>query len=104
MARKTPQEKKALSLANDRRNAYGENDKSSRKNIRRNKTIARRKYRRVLRNSSADPDAVVGEPARAAKTRKSGWRGRKSPDIPLAEFIERQRELAKKRQGRKRSP
>lgn len=35
--RRSPQEKKALSYARDRRNVYGENDKSSRKNIRRNK-------------------------------------------------------------------
>ena len=34
--RKSPQEKKALSYAKDRRNTYGENDKSSRKNIPRN--------------------------------------------------------------------
>lgn len=30
---KTPQDKKALSYAKDRRNTYGENDKSSRKAI-----------------------------------------------------------------------
>ena len=34
---RSPQEDKALSYARDRRNVYGENDKSSRKNIRRNK-------------------------------------------------------------------
>jgi hypothetical protein len=36
--RRSPQEKKALSYAKDRRNDYGENDKSSRKNIPPNQT------------------------------------------------------------------
>jgi len=36
MNRKTPQQKKAESYANDRRNTYGENDKASRKAIPRN--------------------------------------------------------------------
>lgn len=35
MTRRDPQEKKALSYAKDRRNDYGENDKGSRKGIRR---------------------------------------------------------------------
>jgi hypothetical protein len=33
VTRRTPQDKKALSFEKDRRNAYGENDKSSRKAI-----------------------------------------------------------------------
>lgn len=33
MKRRSPQEKKRLSYAKDRRNDYGENDKSSRKNV-----------------------------------------------------------------------
>ncbi|UGT42762.1 hypothetical protein LTV02_04940 [Nocardia yamanashiensis] len=40
--RKSPQEKKSLSYAKDRRNDYGENDKSSRRNIRRNKRFPHR--------------------------------------------------------------
>jgi hypothetical protein len=42
VARRSPPEKKALSYAEDRRNDYGENDKSSRKNIRRNKRTPNR--------------------------------------------------------------
>ena len=42
MARRSPQEKKTLSYAKDRRNDYGENDKSSRKSIRRNKRVPNR--------------------------------------------------------------
>ena len=36
---KNPEEKKRLSLARDRRNRYGENSKSSRKNIQRRKQL-----------------------------------------------------------------
>ncbi len=46
MRRKTPQEKKKYSYAKDRRNAYGENDKSSRKNIPRRKKAPHRANRR----------------------------------------------------------
>ncbi len=42
MARRRPQEKKTLSYAKDRRNDYGENDRSSRKSIRRNKRVPNR--------------------------------------------------------------
>src|SRR4028119_181715 len=49
MERKTPQEKKRLSYAKDRRNTYGENDKSSRKNIRRRKRHPNRSNRRTAR-------------------------------------------------------
>ncbi len=44
--RKTPQEKKALSYAKDRRNAYGQNNKASRKAIPACKSSENRKVRR----------------------------------------------------------
>jgi hypothetical protein len=62
--RSSPQEKKRLSYSRDRRNWYGENDKSSRKNI------ARRKR-------------VVGE--RVASTQPGQWR--KAPDVQLGVHI-----------------
>jgi hypothetical protein len=43
---KTPQDKKSLSYAKDRRNTYGENDKSSRKAIPARKAGESRKVRR----------------------------------------------------------
>jgi hypothetical protein len=43
--RRSPQEKKRLSYSKDRRNWYGENDKSSRKNIPRSKRIRHRSER-----------------------------------------------------------
>lgn len=50
----TPREKKRLSLEKDGRNAYGENDKASRKNIPRAKARANRANRR------ADSVALTG--------------------------------------------
>jgi hypothetical protein len=91
MAHRTPQEKKRLSYAKDRRNNYGENDKSSRKNIRRNKRAPHRANRRrestVLEAVKGAPDVVAEEVAEQrlmAKRRKS-WR--KFPDAPLADMV-----------------
>ncbi|MBB5850821.1 tyrosine-type recombinase/integrase [Amycolatopsis umgeniensis] len=53
MGRKSPQEKKRLSYAKDRRNRYGVNDKSSRKNIPRHK-------RRVNRANRHREQQVLG--------------------------------------------
>lgn len=95
MVRRSPQEKKALSYAKDRRNDYGENDKSSRKNIRRSKRIPNRADRRrghqIL---SAVHGPVEPKTAECAETDlrgtksmwvKRGWR--KRPDIPLREMV-----------------
>jgi hypothetical protein len=95
MARRDPQEKKALSYAKDRRNDYGENDKSSRKNIRRNKRIRNRADRhREHQVLSAATGRVVTEAAERAEGRllakKSMWmtkRWRKWRDAPLAEIV-----------------
>ncbi len=97
MARRDPQEKKALSYARDRRNDYGENDKSSRKNIRRNKRFPNRadrhRERQVL--TAAAGSVVAMEAAEQVEIRllakKSMWvtkRWRKWRDAPLAEVVE----------------
>lgn len=52
--KRSPQEKKKLSLQKDRRNDYGENDKSSRKNIPRSKALDKRRLRRVLKMKILD--------------------------------------------------
>lgn len=96
MARRDPQERKALSYARDRRNSYGENDKSSRRNIRRNKRIPNRadrhRERQVL---SMAAGRVVPELAESAEVKllakKSMWstkRWRKCADTPLAAVVE----------------
>jgi hypothetical protein len=88
---KTPQEKKRLSYLRDRRNNYGENDKSSRKNIRRNKRIPNSANRRGAQTALA---ALLGSPdglrADAVEERMNGRRPkawRKFPDAPLGSMV-----------------
>ncbi|HJP76913.1 MAG TPA: hypothetical protein VJ914_21775 [Pseudonocardiaceae bacterium] len=86
--RRSPQEKKALSYAKDRRNDYGENDKSSRKNIRRNKRMPNRADRHRARQVLASEAPEHAETRLAAK--KSMWltkRWRKWRDAPLADIV-----------------
>ncbi|WP_203932344.1 hypothetical protein [Virgisporangium ochraceum] len=96
MARRDPQEKKALSYARDRRNAYGENDKSSRRNIRRNKRIPNRVDRhrdhQVLTTAVGRVVPELAESAEvtllATTSRWISWGWRKSGDAPLADVVE----------------
>jgi hypothetical protein len=95
MARRSPQEKKALSYAKDRRNDYGENDKSSRKSIRRNKRTPNRADRhrehQVLAGATGVRIDEVAERAEAKLlARKPMWmtkRWRKYRDAPLAAIV-----------------
>jgi hypothetical protein len=98
-AKRSPQEKKKLSYAKDRRNVYGENDKASRKNIPKRKAAESRKDRRKVGQSlSAVPRLdeatvdIVESSARNDVERIGGWR--KSPDQPLAEYLGRKRTRA----------
>ncbi|MET4257826.1 hypothetical protein ABIC09_002768 [Bradyrhizobium sp. S3.12.5] len=94
---KTPREKKQLSYANDRRNTYGENQKSSRKNIPRSKQLSHQDERRAVRQALiAAQGAVADEVADEAQSQalrrgrmKKLKASRKSPDTPLGEVIER---------------
>ncbi len=84
VVRRSPQEKKALSYARDRRNNYGENDKSSRRNIRRSKQLDHRSNRhhehRILGQASGGiPDAELAD---RAETTLLGRR----PRIPFRKF------------------
>ena len=85
--RSTPQEKKVRSYQKDRRNAYGENDKSSRKAIRKRKAegnrVLRRQESQVLGRADGDPEAAAE--GIGAVQRKS-WQ--KVPDRPLADHID----------------
>ncbi|GAB4587200.1 hypothetical protein [Nocardia sp. IFM 10818] len=95
MVRRSPQEKKALSYTKDRRNDYGENDKSSRKNIRRNKRIPNRADRhrehRVLSKATGSLSTEAGEQAATdLQAKKSMWqtkRWRKWRDTPLSDMV-----------------
>lgn len=90
--RLTPQEKKRLSYSKDRRNTYGENAKSSRKNISRNKRIRTRSERRTAneplrsRSTSADESCVDLAGAKAILKRKKSWK--KKPDEPLGVVVQ----------------
>lgn len=94
MGRKSPQEKKRLSYARDWRNRYGENDKSSRKNIPRHKRRVNRENRHrdrqvltdVLGQVDAEHAAAVEE--RLLNARPKRWR--KWPGIPLGTLVQAQ--------------
>ncbi|MEN3537184.1 hypothetical protein AAH991_18865 [Microbispora sp. ZYX-F-249] len=90
--RRSPQEKKALSYAKDRRNDYGESDKSSRKNIARSKKLPHRANRRnanlVLEAAKGVVDEVAGAAAeeRLLTRRPKSWK--KWRDAPLGEIVQ----------------
>lgn len=92
---RTPQEKKSLSYANDRRNTYGENDKASRKAIPARKAGENRKVRRKANQALTVVDRLEDEVAEVIESslkqdveRVGGWT--KSPDAPLTDFIKGQ--------------
>jgi hypothetical protein len=96
MARKDPQQKKAFSYAKDRRNEYGENDKSSRKGMRRNKRLPNRadRHREGQVLSTVVGHVVAAEAAEQAEVRlrvkRSMWmtkRWRKLRAAPLGEIV-----------------
>jgi hypothetical protein len=92
MRQRSPQEKKQLSYVKDRRNKYGENDKSSRKNIPRNKKAPHRANRRrahqVLEAAHGAVDDVAGAAAeeRLLSKRPKSWE--KWRDAPLGEVLQ----------------
>lgn len=97
MARRDPQQKKALSYARDRRNDWGENDKSSRRNIRRNKRAPNRADRHRERQVLAGAAGAVIPPEVAERAeiklyaKRTMWltkKWRKWRDAPLAEVVE----------------
>lgn len=88
---KSPQEKKALSYAKDRRDDYGENDKASRKNLPRKRARVHRANRHRAHQGLLAATGLVD--AEAAEATEDGLRGkreqkfRKSPDVSLAEYV-----------------
>jgi hypothetical protein len=106
---RSPDEKKKPSYARDRRNTYGENQKSSRKNIPRSKQIAhqeeRRSARRILSSAQGriDDDAADQAPSDTIthSRMKRLNRFRKSPDTPLGEVVERKLRTRRVKAGRK---
>ena len=93
MGRKSPQQKKLLSYLKDRRNNYGENDKSSRKSIRRNKRASnsanrRREQLALATLAGTDPPDESGAYAIEQdlhRRRPKIWK--KFPDLPLGQVV-----------------
>lgn len=89
----TPQQKKTLSYAKDRRNTYGENSKASRKGIPLSKARDIRAERheqdhvltQALRVEELDQLDAIENQVRSSKPRQ--WR--KSPDQPLGQVLVR---------------
>lgn len=102
---RTPQEKKKLSYEKDRRNTYGESRVSSVKSIRRRKRGANRVFRRgnkrVVQILSTQSDTDEKEIRELGKMKMKKKRWKKSPDTPLGEYVERQKEKAVNRINRK---
>ena len=91
MARKSPQEKKRLSLLKDRRNTYGENSKASRKAIPRHKKAQRRASRRIgkqILSARSQPDIELDEAIKGRLASHQTWVWKKIPDTPLVEVLE----------------
>jgi hypothetical protein len=94
---KSPQEKKTLSLKNDRRNRYGENSKSSRKGIRRGKQRSHMEERRAvglilshLRKTADENDATEADISAKTKIVESRHLAfKKTPDVPLGIVVKR---------------
>lgn len=91
MRRRSPQEKKALSYAKDRRNMYGGNDKSSRKNIPLRKRLVNKVNRHAAQQQLAGATGQVdSERAELVEDRLRGTRPRswrKYPDMPLGRVL-----------------
>ena len=91
--RKTPQEKKRLSLERDRRNVYGEAPHASRKNVPLRKKLRNRANRRAqesqLPSVPTPIDNELMEDIEAKIRQKAPPIWEKYPDAPLGEVIAR---------------
>ena len=89
---KTPPEKKRLSLLKDRRNTYGENDKSSRKNIPKSKALSHRKVRRKASEfertwDQGEETAAEARELTLVTPRLQKGAFKKSSDMPLGQLL-----------------
>src|SRR5688500_6052781 len=95
---RTPQEKKRLSYEKDCRNNYGQNDKASRKAIRRRKKWVNHSYRRTIKQTlkaaikNADPE-FENVRNKVKSVKRKFWK--KLADAPLGEHLKRKEEARK---------
>ncbi len=96
--RRSPQEKKQLSLERDRRNTYGENDKASRKGIPFRKRLVnktnRTRDRQLLRGAAGSVGPMEAEEVESRMLGRRRKRWQKYSDTPLGEFLARKRKKA----------
>lgn len=103
--KRTPQDKKRLSYAKDRRNDYGEHAKSSRRSIARFKAQDIRRERHGKNQAlqlvvgAATEDQQVAAEVAARTVKRRLWE--KVPDVPLREYIASQRRKRANRTGRR---
>jgi hypothetical protein len=97
---KTPQQKKLASLALDRRNVYGENDKASRKSIPRGKQSSQQALRSAAKRPLLNAESLVDEDTanrvefevQSAVIQAKRKIFKKRPDAPLGAVIKRKTE------------
>lgn len=101
---RTPQQKKALSLARDRRNTYGDNQKAARKAIPLRKALESRKIRHknnqaISRANQLDEAALdlAESSARHDVHRLGGWK--KVADESLGKVVDRALKARRERIG-----
>jgi hypothetical protein len=91
MRQRTPQEKKSLSLAKDRRNVYGEAPHGARKSIPLRKKLRNRANRHnqesKLPSTPAPSDVIEAEEIDSSIHNKTPQHWNKYPDAPLGEVI-----------------
>ncbi|TCR93379.1 hypothetical protein [Rhizobium sp. BK376] len=97
---RSPPRDKLLSLDRDGRNDYGENSKSSRKNIPLFKAQSNRRGRhaaKVAANAMGDEDAIESDRRLSLADQKALRPAKtKAPDVPLREVLKRQGKLPKR--------
>jgi hypothetical protein len=102
---RSPREKKALSLERDRRNTYGENSKSSRKNIPRSKALDIRRKRHETNQAlhsaltARSPDQQVAAELAVLASKPRRWK--KQPDEPLGDYLASKKNRSAARRVRK---
>ncbi|MDH3740181.1 MAG: hypothetical protein OER56_01170 [Hyphomicrobiales bacterium] len=84
--RRTPSEKKALSLKKDRRNNYGESTTAARRMIPLRKALANRAVRHAANQALETGGQDASDAVERAHSLKK-WK--KSPDAPLGEQVEK---------------
>jgi hypothetical protein len=90
--KRTPQEKKKLSLKKDHRNAFGQNNKASRKAIPKRKRAVNKAYRKTVKqkiqiDSEMKENDLVAVDDKIKNVKRKFWK--KRPDESLEKILKR---------------